>query len=289
MARKSRPDNTNKLNQDEHWQDAWREPKAMDAAKKQALLNNINDRIDGNWAKRKRVFLLAVSAAAAILVAIFVKMPGGSMRTSENTWRELASNDSLQKILLDDGSVVFLAPHSSIQVATNFANHRTTTLTKGSAFFSVAKDAQHPFSIAVNKQQVTVIGTAFTINRLDSVDLQLTVKEGKVALNNAGGRNLLTAGQQVYTNGGITKPVQPVNPAAADWWLQQQVRLENISLAELLNRVETYYQVTLQHGAIKPAMKVTLTWDLTITLDDNLKVLNALTGFNIHQTTHFND
>jgi transmembrane sensor len=170
-----------------------------------------------------------------------------------------------------------------MKVHIHFASHRSTMLTRGSVFFSVAKDAQHPFSIAINRQQVTVIGTAFTIHRLDSVDLQLTVKEGKVALHNAGGRSLLTAGQQVYTTGAVTTPVQLVNPAAADWWLQQQVRLENITLADLLNRVETYYQVKLAHNAMKPAMRITLTWDLTITMEDNLKVLNSLTGYNIHR------
>ena len=146
----------------------------------------------------------------------------------------------------------------------------------------MAKDAQHPFSIRINRQQVTVLGTAFTIHKLDSVDLQLTVKEGKVALDDQGGRRLLTAGQQVITAHALAGMVKTIHPAAADWWLQQQVRLHNISLEELLNRVETYYQVKLTYGTINPSMKVTLTWDLGIPLGDNLTVLNALTGYNIH-------
>jgi transmembrane sensor len=146
----------------------------------------------------------------------------------------------------------------------------------------VARDAQHPFTIGVNRQLVTVVGTAFTIHKLDSVDLQLTVKEGKVALSNRNGSLLLTAGQQVITTRAKPGNVQMIEPAAADWWLHQQLRLQNITLGELLNRIETYYQVKLTYGTINKNKKVTLTWDLTISLQDNLTVLNTLTGFNIH-------
>jgi transmembrane sensor len=282
MPRKSRQTKQNNpMSQDELWQQAWNGPRSMDAAKKQALLNNIHQRIAPNR-RRKKLFFISISAAAAILVAVFLKLPNHQLRTPANHWQELASNDSAKKIQLQDGSELWLAPHSAIRVYTDFLNQRNTELTKGTVFFSVAKDAQHPFSIRINRQQVTVLGTAFTIHKLDSVDLQLTVKEGKVALDDQGGRRLLTAGQQVSTAHALAGQVKTINPAAADWWLQQQVRLHNISLEELLNRVETYYQVKLSHGKINPTMKVTLTWDLGIPLDDNLTVLNTLTGYKIH-------
>jgi transmembrane sensor len=164
----------------------------------------------------------------------------------------------------------------------DFLKQRSTVLSKGTAFFSVAKDAQRPFTIDINRQRITVIGTAFTIRKLDTVDLQLTVKEGKVALNNPGGNQLLTAGQQIITTKAITGQVQTINPAAADWWLQQQIRLKNISLKELLDRIETYYQVKLTQGDINSKIKVTLTWHMNLSLKENLTVLNSLTGYNIH-------
>ncbi|WP_207513648.1 FecR family protein [Longitalea luteola] len=283
MPRKSKRNNdTNGKSSDEQWLKAWQAPEAMGAQKKQTLLNSINDRLDNKRRRKKQLFFIGLSAAAAILVAIFIKLPGSDSPEITNPWQEVASADSAKEIKLLDGSVVWLAPYSSVKVYTDFLNQRKTELLKGTVFFSVAKDAQHPFIIGVNRQQVTVLGTAFTIRRLDSVDLQLTVKEGKVALNNAGGHTLLTAGQQVVTAQSVTQQVLPVNPAAADWWLQQQIRLHNIPLEELLNRIETYYQVKLTHGAIDREYKVTLTWDLTISLQENLKVLNTLTGFNIH-------
>ncbi len=282
MPRRSRQNKKNISNQDAQWQQAWQSPGQMGMQKKQILLNSINDRIDNRRRQKKRFFFIGLSAVAAILVAIFFRMPGNGSAINTNAWQELASADHSKKILLEDGSVIWLAPNSSVKVYTNFLKKRSTVLAKGTAFFSVAKDAQHPFTIGVNRQLVTVVGTAFTIHKLDSVDLQLTVKEGKVALNNPGGIQLVTAGQQVITSQANTGLVQVIDPGAADWWLHQQMRLQNITLIELLNRIETYYQVKLTYGTINKNKKVTLTWDLTISLQDNLTVLNTLTGYNIH-------
>jgi transmembrane sensor len=267
-------------NQDEQWQQVWQSPDQMGMQKKQILLNSINDRIDNRKRQKKQFFMIGLSAAAAILVTIFIKMPGNGAQS--NTWQELTSTDSAKKIMLEDGSVVWLAPWSTLKVHTGFQKQRSTVLSKGSAFFNVAKDVQHPFTIDINRQKVTVVGTAFTIRKLDSVDLQLTVKQGKVALKNTSGNRLLTAGQQVITAKDITGMVQTIDPASADWWLQTQIRLKNITLEELLNRIETYYQAKLTCDSVDNKKKVTLTWDMTISLHDNLTVLNTLTGFNIH-------
>ncbi|HUP10732.1 MAG TPA: FecR domain-containing protein [Niastella sp.] len=282
MPRKSRHNKDNINNQDEQWQQSWQSPDQMGMQKKQILLNSINDQIDNRNRQKKQFFFFGLSAAAAILVAIFIKMPGNGSQIKVSAWQELASTDSAKKVILEDGSVVWLAPWSAMKVHIDFKNQRSTALSKGTVFFNVAKDAQKPFTIDINQQRITVIGTAFTICKLNSVDLQLTVKEGKVSLKNTSGNRLLTAGQHVKTLKGVTGVVHPIDPASADWWLQQQIRLQNITLEELLNRIETYYQVKLTSGNVDRKKKVTLTWDMTISLHDNLTVLNTLTGFNIH-------
>jgi len=283
MRRQTRQDrNNNDRQPDDGWQQAWDNPEQMDAARKQALLNTLHQRMDVYGRRRKQLFFVGLGAAAAILVAVFIRIPGSSLRATMSSWQELASNGVPKKVSLADGSVLWLAPHSVIRIHPGFLQQRNVLLAKGTVFFSVAKDEQHPFSIAVNSQQVTVLGTSFSLHKLDSVDMQLTVKEGKVALDNGSGRRLLTAGQHVMTAGAATRTIDTIDPAAADWWLQRGMRWHNITLEELLNRVETYYQVKLSYGAINRKMKITLTWDLAIPLKDNLDVVNSLTGYNIH-------
>jgi len=266
---------------DEDWQKAWDEPEEMEPSKKQAILGSLHRRMDAQG-RKKRLFIIGIGAAAAVLLAVFIRTSILSPRIDTDRWKELASAEAPKKITLDDSSVCWLAPHSTIRLYPDFSKQRTALLTSGSAFISVVKDDRHAFTITVNHQQVTVLGTSFTVHKVDSVDLQLTVKEGKVALDNIDGRHLLTAGHQVSTDKGKAGPVQTGNSDAADWWLQQQVRWHNISLEELLDRVENYYHVKLTYGNVNIKMKVTLTWDITIPLKDNLAVLNTLTGYDIH-------
>ena len=266
---------------DEDWQKAWDQPQEMEPSKKQAILAGLHRRMDAQG-RKKRLLIIGISAAAAVLIAVFITVPGLTPRMEAPRWKELASTETPKKITLDDSSVLWLAPHSTLRLYPDLSKQRSAILTSGSAFISVAKDDRHAFSITVNHQQVTVLGTSFTVHKFDSVDLQLTVKEGKVALDNTAGRRLLTAGQQVSTDGGKTGTIQTGNSDAADWWLQQQVRWHNISLEELLDRVENYYHVKLTYGDVNRKMKVTLTWDITTPLKDNLAVLNTLTGYDIH-------
>ncbi len=280
MPRKSRKQAP--PNDDEQWQQAWEQPDAMDAARKAAMLHTIHQRLDNTRRKKKQLFYIGLSAAAAILVAVLIKIPWNQPEMPVEAWKELVTTDSARKVQLEDGSVLWLAPRSVVRVYPDFRNKRNTQLTQGTVFFSIAKDTLHPFSIAVNDHQVTVLGTQFTINRLDSADIQLTVKEGKVSLVNVTGSNILTAGQRVQTRNGKTGGVDTVDPQVADWWASKEIRLYNISLETLIHCIESYYGIILSKEHTNPAMKISLTWNMTVSLEENLKVLNALTGYNIH-------
>ena len=273
---------------DDDWQEAWRNPDKMDPAKKRALLEGIHQRMGegrgtaagtgrgkvlGMSRPATRLILIGLTSVAAALIILFICF-GTFAPVPESKWRELASNETSRKITLDDSSVIWLAPHSVVRVY-----HRTTKLVKGIAFFNVTKDEQHQFSVSVNQQKVAVLGTSFMLRKLDAKDIQLTVRDGKVALNNSTGRQVLTAGQQINT---MQPTVKSVDPSDTDWWLQEQVRWHNVALKDLLSRLEDYYQIKLTHGPINDELKVTLTWDMTISMEKNLTILNALTGYNIH-------
>lgn len=268
---------------DEQWERAWRKPDQLPQEKKQQLLDAIHHRIHTAAGYRRRVIYIGAGAVAAMVVAFIVRF--NWVHKSEvpvTEWSIIASNDYKKKVELADGSVIWLAPHSSVRYYPAFAAQRSVILDKGTAFFTVAKDEAHPFSIAVNRQQVRVLGTAFTIARKDTVDLHLLVKEGTVALNNQKGQLIVHGGEQVSTFNAIAGNIETTPAMTADWWLQQQVRLFDVPLGELLNNIEAYYHVKLNTGNIKRKTKVTLTWDFTQSLKNNLEVLNQLTGNTIH-------
>lgn len=85
-------------------------------------------------------------------------------------------------IRLDDGSEVSLNTDSTIRV-TMLKEERQIELLSGEAFFDVAKDANRPFTVATEEQQITVLGTAFNVRQRDDENvLKVAVIEGRVAV-----------------------------------------------------------------------------------------------------------
>lgn len=267
---------------DEQWQQAWQKPEQLASEKKQAMLQAVYERVDNAAYYRRRVLYISTGAVAAVLVSFVIRF---TLQRKElvpvTEWNTIASNGEKKMVQLADGSVIWLAPHSAVQVYPAFSKQRSIILNKGTAFFNVAQDKVHPFSVAVNAHQVKVLGTAFTIDRKDTVDLDLTVKEGSVALNGKQVQIVLHGGEQVSTFNARASQVQKTPDISADWWLQQEARLLDVSVKELLVRVESYYHVKLHAGKMKEDTKVTLTWDFTQSMEKNLAVLNLLTGSNI--------
>ncbi|RFM27048.1 FecR family protein [Deminuibacter soli] len=269
---------------DEQWQQAWQQPAHLSSERKQELLGAIHNRIHTASANgRRRVLYISAGAVAAVLTALIVKFTWmNNSQVPVSAWDVVASDGNKKKVELADGSVIWLAPNSAIHMYPTFAAKRSVVLDKGTAFFSVTKDQVHPFSIAVNKQKVLVLGTQFTITVKDTTDLHLAVKEGTVALHNQRGQVIVHGGQQVSTVNNNTGNTNLVPAIAADWWLQQEVRLFDVPLGELIDNVSAYYHVKLNTTGVNRLTKVTLTWNFSQPLRDNLAVLNQLTGNTIH-------
>ncbi|WP_316836583.1 FecR family protein [Pedobacter nutrimenti] len=91
------------------------------------------------------------------------------------------STETDLKIDLEDGSTIFLGPHSNVQYPEHFsAAVREVELT-GNAFFQVSKNPSRPF-LVYNKNTITrVVGTSFTIRtNASNNETEVTVKTGKV-------------------------------------------------------------------------------------------------------------
>ncbi len=86
-----------------------------------------------------------------------------------------------QRVLtLEDGSVVTLAPRSSIAVRFS-SGVRDIELTTGEADFKVAHDTARPFRVHAGESIIQAVGTRFTVNRLPSGTV-VAVSEGKVRM-----------------------------------------------------------------------------------------------------------
>jgi len=102
-------------------------------------------------------------------------------------------------VTLDDGSEIKLNTDTVISVMFS-KNERRIELSKGEAFFQVAKNPNRPFVVLTAGNRVTAVGTAFSIDVSDSHDTEVLVTEGRVKVDHLL-RNPLEISTRFSTNG----------------------------------------------------------------------------------------
>ncbi len=159
----------------------------------------------------------------------------------------------LATVPMDDGSKITLNTNTRITLAVT-DKERRVDLTRGEAFFEVARDPLRPFVVYANDQRVVAVGTKFSV-RLKPESLQVAVTEGQVRLEKktsllgapgplpaGGGPPLLTPGIVANVKDGAVS-VERLSPADVDLnlsWRSGNVVLRKASLADAVNEFNRY-------------------------------------------------
>lgn len=145
--------------------------------------------------KRRRVFNRRFAArAAAVLVPVLVVAGASLLLLGDKEAAEVDSHDVAEIILvadneggkerftLPDGSNVTLEHGSKLVYASDFATGRRVRL-DGEAFFEVARDTVHPFSVNNGDLRVVVLGTKFKMTAHDAQpEAEVILVSGSVAV-----------------------------------------------------------------------------------------------------------
>ncbi|RBL88827.1 FecR family protein [Chitinophaga flava] len=101
------------------------------------------------------------------------------------------------KLVLPDGTTVWLNAGSSVTYPTAFAGAERKVSVTGEAYFEVTKNPDMPFRVTANNTTVEVLGTHFNINAYkDETSINTTLLEGAVRLHAHNRQLLLKPGQQ---------------------------------------------------------------------------------------------
>jgi len=143
-------------------------------------------------------------AAAALVVATLALAWGWQRHERVEPLAYRTAVGDLRNIALADGSAATLSSDSAIDVALS-RNERHIELTRGEAYFEVAKDAARPFAVQAGDSRIVAVGTRFAVRR-EGDDVRVVVTEGIVRLESApvDGRSqpvtLLPAGSTALAN-----------------------------------------------------------------------------------------
>lgn len=197
-------------------------------------------------APRRWVWGVAAAAAVVALVAIPVvrtrlNAPAGETRYATGPARELT-------VRLPDGSVVRLAPNTTLRARLN--GTREVWL-EGTAFFAVAKREGRAFTVHTSAGDARVLGTRFELRALDR-HVRLAVLEGRVALSGARASEVVTAGEVSTVDAGQPpSPPQTADVTQLTGWMNGVLIFQATPLASVAIEMERQYGVTVR---VDPAL-----------------------------------
>jgi transmembrane sensor len=185
-------------------------------------------------------------------------------------------------VLLVDGSKVILAENSMIRYPVKFAaSSREIYLDHGKAFFKIAKDPKHPFSVLMGESKVKVLGTSFNID-FSPNKIDLDVKTGRVLFSpyKNGTSSILIAGQALsynITNKQFTTRISQ----NAESWLTNELVFVDTPLEEVCKQLSNYYQRNIVLETDQPLVKKFNATFRGNSLTEVLAVLKETYGFKI--------
>lgn len=187
------------------------------------------------------------------------------------------------RLLLPDGSQVWLNAASSISYPTAFTGSERSVTITGEAYFEIAANAAMPFRVHVSTPQgqkdIQVLGTHFNVKAYaDETTVTTTLLEGSVRL----GSEILKPGEAGQWRADGTMQVDPhANLEEAVAWKNGMFHFEGADVAEVMRQISRWYDVDVVFKGKLPDAK----FEGEIPRNSNLtEVFRILQLSNVHFT-----
>lgn len=201
------------------------------------VMEKVRVKVKRRQARRRR---LASGAAALALVAFAVLWGVPYYRETATVATVTASR---QTLTLSDGSRADL--NAQTRMRTDFRyGRRLVRLDRGEAFFSVAKDAAHPFLVETPAGIVRVTGTQFNVRLTEGGAAEVTLLEGAVEFEGgdpAAPRAALTPGQQLDSSRTDLRRLSDADMENVTAWREGRLALDGLTLADAAARLAAYH------------------------------------------------
>lgn len=233
-------------------------------------------------AKKTRFIALFQRVAAILIVPLVLTFLSLLYFQSQKTVSETAIAEIQcplgvrTKFVLPDGTSGFLNSGSTLAYPAIFTKNRNVVLT-GEAFFDVAHDKEHPFTVKTFHFSTKVLGTQFNVIAYDSETTEeIILKEGKVEIYSQKGDKLevLRPNENLVLNtqtGQYRK--NEVEAAQYVSWTEGKLVFRNENMLQVASRIGRWYNVEIE---IRDAELLTYSFRATFIdepLEEVLKLL----------------
>lgn len=232
----------------------------------------------------------AVRIAAALIPAIAIAGAAWLWveRAGETAERYPVANvsvsvsaDGQKRIVLPDGSQVWVNSSSTISYNDDFSTERFVSLT-GEAFFSVARDTARPFRVRTDQLTVEVLGTQFNIKAHGHEELsEVILTSGSVHVSTPKKKAIELKPNERLTFDHNTKKalLDRIDGDTVSNWRVANLRFVDTPLEDALEKVGVYYGRDLSMtGWRRTEDLINLDFDRELPLEEVLGVLRNITG-----------
>ncbi|MNK00160.1 fec operon regulator FecR [compost metagenome] len=152
----------------------------------------------------------------------------------------------LFKIVLPDGTKVWMNANSSLSYPSKFAGAERLVELHGEAYFEVTKNPKQPFIVKTTEQQIKVLGTHFNINAYDNDrTVQTTLVEGKVEVQHQQQKMVLIPNQQAISKGS-TLSKKNVDATEYITWRDGYFTFHNATPNEIMQQLARWYDLNVR-------------------------------------------
>jgi transmembrane sensor len=228
----------------------------------------------------------AWSAAAAVVVgagALVLSRRGETPAITPRVQTITTAVGQVDSLRLPDGSIVILGPASSLARDARFGATARDVVLHGDAYFDVAHDAAHPFTVRTSRGVVRDVGTTFVVRSDAPTGLIVSVTAGVVALRRAGSdtaaETRLAAGDRATMPAhGALRVERGVGLTSDASFTRGRLVLVNATVGEIADAMRRWYGIdfrVMDAGLL--GRRVTVTFDRE-NGPDAARILSAAMG-----------
>ena len=175
--------------------------------------------------------LVAACGALFIALSLFIHLLAGGM----DVLPTYVAMDGKTKIVLTDGTVVWLRENSTLACVTDFKGRERRVQLTGEAFFEVKSDQRHPFIVETQGLEVKVHGTKFNVvAEKEENSVTVSLEEGSVELlDEVSEGTYLKPGEMADYNRETGEMTVTEGGGNMNSWVSGDLDIRNASLAEI--------------------------------------------------------
>lgn len=178
-------------------------------------------------------------------------------------------------VQLPDGTRAWLNSYSSLYYPMQFTGKERRVTVTGEAYFEVARNADMPFIVVANGQEILALGTSFNINAYhDEGAVKTTLASGSVKVSSAVSAVTLKPGQQSILSSNGNMQVQEADVSRVIAWKNGYFSFVNADIKQIMRQLSRWYDVDVVYEGETPKVQFSGEIGRSLTLGQLLDILN---------------